>query len=98
MPYLEKPVKKIYWTIGEVAKMIDQEPSAIRYWASEFKLRYKRGTRMSRMFNESDVIDMLAINYLLYDQYYTLKGAKIKFELWKRAEFEIPPEHIRIRR
>jgi transposase-like protein len=38
MPYKEKNIEKLYYTIGEVAKMFDVNVSLLRYWEKEFEI------------------------------------------------------------
>ena len=38
MPYKEKRVEKLYYSIGEVAEMFNVNPSLVRYWEKEFDI------------------------------------------------------------
>ena len=63
MPYKEKPVKKLYYNIGEVAAMFNVATSAIRFWETQFgKLHTKRTRKGNRIFTQRD-IDKIQIIY-----------------------------------
>jgi len=38
MPYIEKPVEKLYYSIGEVSKMLQVPVSTVRFWENEFRI------------------------------------------------------------
>ena len=59
MPYKEKTVERLYWSIGEVAEQMGVNTSLIRYWEKEFgMIRPKRTGRGDRMYTSKD-IDLL---------------------------------------
>lgn len=81
MPYKEKPIEKRYFTVGEVAGMLDVQPSAIRYWIDEFDMEHaiKRrndGLREYRKLTPQDVAKLTEIHRLLKVEMFTLQGAK----------------------
>ncbi len=68
---------KRYFTIGEVSKICDVKPHVLRYWEQEFdnlNPSKRRGNR--RYYQRSDVQTALDIGKLLYDEGYTISGAK----------------------
>ena len=70
-------VKKLYYKIGEVAKMFDVPTSTIRYWESEFDvLRPRKSTKGNRMFTERDMRYLQIIYQLVKVKGYTIQGAK----------------------
>lgn len=70
-------VKKLYYKIGEVAKMFNVPTSTIRYWESEFDvLRPRKSTKGNRMFTERDMRYLQIIYQLLKVKGYTIQGAK----------------------
>ncbi len=79
MPYKEKPAEKIYFTIGEVAKMFNVNTSLIRFWEKEFDIiqpfRNKKG---NRLFTKADVDNFYVIFHLVKERGFTLQGAKDK--------------------
>lgn len=67
---------KRYFTIGEVSKLCDLKAHVLRYWEKEFTQisPVKRSNR--RYYQRQDVLLIRQIKSLLYDQGYTLSGAK----------------------
>ena len=69
-------MKKIYYSIREVADETGIEPQVLRYWEKEFPmLRPRRGRSGNRLYRERDLRIVLAIKRLRQDEKYTLKGA-----------------------
>ncbi|MCH8498543.1 MAG: MerR family transcriptional regulator [Marinobacter sp.] len=70
---------KRYFTIGEVAELCAVKAHVLRYWEQEFPQLApvkRRGNR--RYYQRSDVLTIRQIRSLLYDQGYTIGGAKQK--------------------
>ena len=68
---------KLYFKIGEVAKMADVPTHVLRYWESEFSgIKPKRASSKQRLYRRQDVELILQIKTLLHDQGYTIAGAK----------------------
>ena len=70
---------KRYFTIGEVSSLCDVKPHVLRYWEAEFpqlKPVKRRGNR--RYYQRQDVILIRQIKSLLYEQGYTIGGARQK--------------------
>ena len=69
--------EKIYYTIGEVAKLCELQPHVLRYWEQEFSnltpLK-RRGNR--RYYQRKDIVIIRRIRSLLYEQGYTIEGAR----------------------
>jgi len=56
MPYKEKKIEKVYYTIGEVAEMFDVNTSLIRYWEKEFDvIKPKKNNKGNRLFTKQDI-------------------------------------------
>ncbi|MDR0330727.1 MAG: MerR family transcriptional regulator [Chitinispirillales bacterium] len=71
--------KKMYYSISEVCAMTGLEPHVLRYWETEFsKLRPKKNSAGKRAYREKDIELVNQIKRLLYDEKYTLDGAKKK--------------------
>jgi len=98
MPYKEKKIEKVYYTIGEVAEMFDVNTSLIRYWEKEFDvIKPKKNNKGNRLFTKQDIDNFHLIYNLIKVRGMTIKGAvkKIKenredainnFEVVKRLE------------
>ena len=70
---------KRYFTIGEVAELCDVKPHVLRYWEQEFpqlKPVKRRGNR--RYYQRHDVLLIRQIRSLLYDEGFTIGGARQK--------------------
>jgi DNA-binding transcriptional MerR regulator len=81
--------KKTYFSISEVCGKISLEPHVLRYWESEFaQLRPKKNRAGNRAYREKDIEIIQYIKYLLYEEQYTIPGAKKR--LSETKDFEIP--------
>ncbi|HRW63451.1 MAG TPA: MerR family transcriptional regulator [Bacteroidales bacterium] len=81
MPYKEKRVEKLYYTIGEVAEMFNVNPSLIRYWEKEFDIiKPKKNKKGNRFFTIEDIENFHVIYYLVKELGLTLKGAQKKLK------------------
>ena len=66
MPYKEKRVEKLYYTIGEVAEMFNVNTSLIRYWEKEFDIiKPKKNKKGNRFFTVEDIENFNIIYYLV---------------------------------
>jgi len=79
----EYPEKsKIYYSIGEVARMFDVNTSLIRFWEKEFDIiRPRKNKKGNRLFSKKDVDNFHMIFHLVKERGYTLKGAKEKLNI-----------------
>ena len=77
MPYKEKVIQKKYFSIGEVAEMLDVATSLIRFWESEFDIiKPKKNRKGNRQFTREDIENLKLIYHLVKEKGYTLQGAK----------------------
>jgi len=68
---------KLYFKIGEVAKIVGVKPYVLRYWETEFPLIRPGKTRSRhRLYRRRDVEALLEIKRLLHNERYTIEGAK----------------------
>ena len=71
--------QKIYYSIGEVAKILDVNNSLIRFWEKEFEIiKPKKSSRGNRIFTKNDLENISLIHHLLKEKKYTIEGAKKK--------------------
>ena len=69
-------IKKIYYSIGEVAEMFDVNRSLIRHWESKFDcIKPTKNKKGNRLFTASDVEKLKQIYHLVKEQGMTLDGA-----------------------
>lgn len=77
MPYKERVIEKKYFSIGEVAEMLDVATSLIRFWESEFDIiKPKKNRKGNRQFTRDDIENVKLIYHLVKEKGYTLQGAK----------------------
>ncbi len=68
---------KLYFKIGEVSQLTDLPTYVLRFWETEFKgIHPKRTSTGQRMYRKSDVELILTIRHLLYEEKYTIPGAR----------------------
>ncbi len=69
--------EKTYYRIGEVARITKVKPYVLRFWESEFKVMSPPKSRSrQRMYRRRDIDTILTIKTLLYEQGFTIKGAR----------------------
>lgn len=69
--------KKLYYKIGEVCEIVGVEPHVLRYWESEFsRLSPPKNKAGQRTYRPKDIVLLLQIRKLLYDDGFTIAGAK----------------------
>lgn len=90
MPYREKPIEKLYYSIGETAKMLDVPISTVRFWENEFDiLKPLKNKKGNRMFTPADIKNLKIIHHLLKVEGMTLPGAKKRISgKWEEAEYK----------
>jgi DNA-binding transcriptional MerR regulator len=81
MPYKEKEIEKLYYSISEVADMFDVNASLIRFWEKEFSiLKPKKNKKGNRLFTKDDIENLRTIYHLVKERGFTLQGAKDKLK------------------
>jgi len=81
MPYREREVEKLYYSIGEVSKMFEVKNSLIRFWEKEFDiLKPKKNKKGNWLFTKEDLENLKIIYHLVKERGYTLQGAKDKLK------------------
>jgi len=79
MPYKEKKVEKLYYSIGEVAELFDVNASFIRFWENEFDIiKPKKNKKGNRFFTQQDIDNIRLIYHLVKERGMTLTGARKK--------------------
>jgi DNA-binding transcriptional MerR regulator len=81
MPYKDKKVEKLFYTIGEVADMFNVNTSLIRFWEREFDIiKPKKNKKGNRLFTKEDIDNFHIIYHLVKERGMTLKGAQKKLK------------------
>ena len=71
--------EKLYYKIGEVAKFTGIKTHVLRYWETEFKaIRPNKSRSNQRLYRKQDVELILRLKDLLYNQGFTIAGARKK--------------------
>lgn len=85
---------KLFFRIGEVARLTEVPPYVLRYWESEFKLlRPRKNHAGQRVYRKHEVQLVLRIRSLLYEDRLTLEGAKKRLQQEARTrvqQLELP--------
>lgn len=84
----EIPTKR-YFTISEVSTLCDVKPHVLRYWEQEFtalRPSKRRGNR--RYYRREDVLIVSQIKALLYEQGYTISGARAQLASLRVAQLQ----------
>lgn len=79
--------ERLYYRIGEVSRITGLKPHVLRYWESEFRVikPYKSGS-LQRLYRKKDLDLILKIKRLLYEEGFTIAGAKKKIRELERVE------------
>src|SRR6187455_2682083 len=73
--------EKIYFKIGEVCELVDVQAHVLRYWETEFPMLSPQKNRSGqRSYRRRDVEISLRIKELLYDELYTIAGARKRLQ------------------
>jgi DNA-binding transcriptional MerR regulator len=95
MPYKQPKMEKIYFSIGEVARMFDVNTSLIRFWEREFDIiKPQKNKKGNRLFTQKDVDNFRIIYHLVKEEGLTLDGARKRLKN-KKADEEINLEIVK---
>ena len=73
---------KLFFKIGEVCEITDTQPYVLRYWESEFPaLAPAKNSSGQRIYRRKDIETVLRIKQLLYEEGFTIAGAKKRLEV-----------------
>ncbi len=89
--------EKIFFKIGEVCDIVDVQAHVLRYWETEFpQLSPQKNRSGQRSYRRRDVEIALRIKELLYEDEYTIAGArkKLQIELRETSRLKIVPNEI----
>jgi DNA-binding transcriptional MerR regulator len=89
---------KLYFRIGEVARIVGVKPYVLRYWETEFAvLKPGKTPSRHRLYRRRDVELLLEIKHLLYEEGFTIAGAKKRLKEGEKDEYSpaLPQTHYR---
>jgi len=72
---------KLFYKIGEVCEITDTQPYVLRFWESEFpQLAPRKNRSGQRVYQRRDIDTVIRIKRLLYEEEYTIAGARRKLD------------------
>ncbi len=71
---------KFYFKIGEVSSLLGVKPYVVRFWETEFDLTPAKNRSRHRVYKRHEVLTLLEIRRLLYDERFTIEGAQKKLK------------------
>lgn len=78
---MAEPIKKLYYSISEVSELTGIKQYVLRYWESEFNILAPNKNRSgNRIYTEDDISKVLLIKKLLYEEKFTVDGAKVRLK------------------
>lgn len=87
MTMLDSGITKLYYTISEVANLVDEEAHVLRYWESEFdSLRPRKNRAGKRVYTRNDIDVVFRIRHLLRDEKFTIDGARQSLKKGRKAD------------
>lgn len=80
---------RLYYRIGEVSRLTGLKPHVLRYWETEFRvIKPYKGGSLQRLYRKKDLDLILRIKKLLYEEGFTIAGAKKKIRDIERGKEE----------
>ena len=77
---------RVYFRIGDVADLVGVKPYVLRYWETEFPvINPSKSTTGQRVYRRSDVETLALIKHLLYNERYSIEGARRRIRELRKA-------------
>ena len=90
----EKAIKRLYYSISEVSKITGLKAYVLRFWEMEFQdLRPAKNRAGNRIYQVSDIRLVFLIKKLLYQEKYTIEGARqrlLEMKKKKDGQLQLP--------
>ena len=92
----EEIAKREYYSMGEVCDLTGLRPHVLRYWESQFDVLHPVKNRAgNRVFRAADIQQVLLVKHLLYEQKYTIEGARQKLiEMRASGQLEVGRQEV----
>lgn len=75
-----------FFSIGEVCTLTDLKPHVLRYWESQFRFLSPAKNRSgNRVYKAREVELVMLVKHLLYTEKYTIEGARIRLDQYRRS-------------
>ncbi len=75
-----------FFSIGDVCQLTDLKPHVLRYWESQFRfLNPAKNRSGNRVYQRREIELILLVKHLLYDEKYTIEGARRRIEEYRRT-------------
>jgi DNA-binding transcriptional MerR regulator len=71
---------KFYFKVGEVSRILGVKPYVLRFWESEFRISPSKNKSQHRVYKRQDVETLIEIKRLLYEERFTIDGAREKLK------------------
>jgi len=71
---------KFHFKIGEVSRILGVKPYVLRFWETEFRITPAKNRSQHRVYKRQDVETLLEIKRLLYEERFTIEGARLKLK------------------
>ena len=85
----DRQIKKLYYSIAEVSQITQLKQYVLRYWETEFQdLRPAKNRAGNRIYRKSDIMLLFMIKRLLYQDKYTIEGARQRLKALKKQQKE----------
>lgn len=92
----KKPIKKLYYSISEVSQLTSLKQYVLRYWETEFpELRPTKNRAGNRIYRPKDIKLVFLIKKLLYEDRYTIEGARQKLKSLKLDDSNLQSKELR---
>lgn len=78
---LRRPLRRAFYSIGEVCQMLDLKPHVLRYWETQFEaLSPSKNRAGNRVYTQQEVELIALIRRLVHDERYTIEGARLRLQ------------------
>jgi DNA-binding transcriptional MerR regulator len=71
---------KFHFKIGEVSRILGVKPYVLRFWETELRITPAKNQSKHRVYKREDVEALLEIKHLLYEERFTIEGARVKLK------------------
>ena len=80
---------KFYFKIGEVSQILNVKPYVLRFWETEFRISPAKNRSQHRVYKRQEVETLLEIKRLLYEERFTIEGARAKLKEMAREKQQL---------